>query len=208
MAPRARALLLLALLPLAACQRPQVALELVFDVVPDGGTDAGCAAFADLACVNFIKFQLDSPTMPTQCLKVQKRLTTLCDVRDLATGAELFRPGQDDTVTVKIWGLRVFPATSCEINPECEPKVLFSGQSDAVRAGGVNGGTLPLHITSVAGCGPREEYLPRIGGKECAEVCTNGAPVCVLAEGCVCTVDADAGAPRSGNWALEADGGG
>jgi hypothetical protein len=205
---RARRLwLLAALVALTGCARPKVQITPVF------ATDAGvgvCAEFDDLACVNFIKFQIDEEgdlTSPTQCITVDKRLATLCDVTQLEHGAEIFRYDKDARVRVKMWGLRVFPATSCEIVEGCEPKILFSGSSgDYVRASDVPGGQLPLRITRAGACGQKEVFRPR-GGRDCYLVCDYNEPVCELQDGCVCLIQDDGGTPSGGGAWERADAG-
>jgi len=191
------ALLVVAALGAAACARPRVALTPVFE------TDAGlgqCAVFKDLACVNYINFQMEEQgnmTPPTDCITVDKRLETLCDVTDLAHGTEIFSYGKDARIKIRMWGLRVFPATSCEINPECQPKILFTGVTDEVKATDVQGGQLPLHIFEAKGCGAKEVYRPR-GGRDCFSVCDFTEAVCEMHDGCVCRLQDDAGTPSSG----------
>jgi hypothetical protein len=209
--PRGLVLLVLcALVGGAACQRPKVTLDPVFELRSDGGMSQGCEQFADLACVNFIKFQIaeeNSATPATQCMKVDKRLTTLCDLDEVGNGTEVFRQERGDKVQIKMWGLRVFPATSCEINPECAPKVLFYGATDWMPAGDAPGGLLPLRITGATDCGLKEEYRPR-GDRDCYSVCDYTEPVCDMADGCVCALQDDAGVPaRAGNWAAVDAGG-
>ena len=194
-------LLLVTLVAAAACTRPKVELMPVF-ALGDGGT-LECSTFADLACVNFINFQIaekDDLTPSTECITVDKRLNTLCDVTQLQHGSEIFRYDKDALVQIKMWGLRIFPATSCEINPECPPKSLFSGVTDWVKASEVRGGQLPIRITDATGCGRKEVYRPR-GTRSCESVCDFSEPVCSLQEGCVCLIQDDAGTPQSaGNW--------
>ncbi len=199
---RAPRLLVLALVAAAGCARPTVHMTTSFDLTTDGGAPRECTEFADLACVNFIKFQIEEEgtlTPPTECITVDKRLTNLCDVSELAHGTEIFRYDRDARVRIKMWGLRVFPATSCEIIPDCPPKSLFDGTSDAITAGEAHG-EVPLHITFAKGCGAKEEYRPR-GGRDCYRVCDYTEPVCELRDGCVCLLPdsrADGGAPDVG----------
>ena len=196
-------LLLLAPVTLAACARPKVQLTLEFQLTTDGGAPLECADFHDLACVNYIKFQIEEQgnlTPPLDCITVDKRLDTLCDLTALQHGTEIFRYEKDATVRIRMWGLRVFPATSCEIMPECQARILFTGVTESVKAGDVPGGKLPLTITSAADCGQKEVYRPR-GTRDCHSVCDDTEPVCSLQEGCVCLVQDDAGTPQSaGNW--------
>jgi hypothetical protein len=194
------ALLVVAALGAAACARPRVALTPVFE------TDAGageCAAFTDLACVNFINFQIaekDDLTPSTECITVDKRLNTLCDITQLMHGAEIFRYDKDARVQIKMWGVRIFPATSCEINPDCPPKSLFYGVTDWIKASDVQGGQLPLRIIEATACGQKEVYRPR-GGRDCYSVCDNTEAKCVMHDGCVCLIQDDAGTPQSsGAW--------
>ena len=196
--PEAVATLLAATLVLCfcGCERSEVKLDVEFPVAKDAGADAGCAAFADLGCVNYVKFQLSNLAgthMATECLKVEKRLTTLCDLKSLARGTALFREDRGETVQVKMWGLRVFPATSCEVNPECDARILFSGSSDWVKLGEVAGGSLPLRVTSAQACGPKEVYRPK-GDRDCFAVCDYTEPVCDMSDGCVCLMP-ETGAP-------------
>jgi hypothetical protein len=194
-----RLLLLLALLGAAACQRPRIAITPVFEVVTDAGAQE-CTAFNDLGCVNFIKFQIAEEgdlTPPTQCITVDKRLNTLCDVTQLEHGTEIFRYDRDARVQIKLWGLRIFPATSCEIVPECPPKSLFYGATDWITAGEVQGGQLPLHVTEAYDCGQKEVYRPR-GGRDCYSVCDYSDAVCSMHDGCVCLLQDDAGMPAFG----------
>ena len=211
--PRPRHLLLLvaalAALGTAACERPRIAITPVFELQTDAGA-VECAAFKDLACVNFIKFQIAEQgdlTPSTECITVDQRLTTLCDVEELAKGTEIFRHAKDARVQIKMWGLRVFPATSCEIIPECPAKSLFSGATDWIKASEVQGGQLPLHITEATDCGLKEVYQLR-GGRDCFTVCDYTEPVCSMHDGCVCLLpQQDAGVPASGgSWKLT-DGG-
>jgi hypothetical protein len=204
-----RLLLLGALLAGLGCQRGPVALDPVYEVRADGGAALQCEQFADLACVNFIKFQIaeeGSPTPATQCLKVEKRLTDLCSLDQLATGTEVFRQDRGANVQIKMWGLRVFPATSCEINPECEPKVLFYGATDWLPAGDTVDGVLPLRVTGATSCGAKEEYRPR-GNRDCYSVCNYTEPVCTMTAGCVCAIAEDAGVPESGGSWVRVDAG-
>lgn len=183
-----RLLLLFALLGAAACARPQLQLTPVFEVTTDAGVPLECAAFADLACVNFIKFQIEEEgnlTPPTDCITVDQRLTNLCDVAQLARGTEIFRYDLDARVKVKMWGLRVFPATSCEIVPECPPRSLFDGATEEFDLD--RSGDVPLRITFAQGCGAKEVYRPR-GGRDCFTVCDFTEPRCELRDGCVCLV--------------------
>jgi hypothetical protein len=188
-------LLLLAALGAAACARPKVQITPEFDLRTDAGTPLECSAFADLGCVNFIKFQIAEQgdlTPPLQCITVDKRLNTLCDLDQLAKGTEIFRYDRDARVQLKLWGLRVFPATSCEIVPDCPPKTLFAGKTEFVTVGELQDGKLPLTITDAKACGRREVYHPR-GNRDCYSVCEYSEPVCELQEGCVCLVQDDAG---------------
>jgi hypothetical protein len=193
-------LLLVAALGAAACARPKVQITPEFDLRTDAGTSLECAAFADLGCVNFIKFQIAEEgdlTPSTQCITVDKRLNTLCDVTQLEHGSEIFRYDRDARVQIKMWGVRIFPATSCEIIPECPYKSLFYGATEYLKAGEVQGGQLPLRITDAKACGQREVYRPR-GSRDCYSVCEYSEPVCELQDGCVCLVQDDAGVPQLG----------
>ena len=196
-------LLLCAAAALGACARPKVQLTVDFQLTTDGGAPLECSTYADLACVNFIKFQIEEDgnlTPPLDCITVDKRLATLCDVTQLEHGSQIFRYDRDARVRIRMWGLRVFPATSCEINPECQPRILFTGVTDWAKAGDVPGGKLPLTITEAHDCGRKEYYEPR-GTRTCDSVCQYSPPVCDMHEGCVCLVQDDAGTPRSnGAW--------
>jgi hypothetical protein len=196
-------LLVLFALAAAACARPKVQIAPVFELFTDGGVPLECSDFDDLACVNFIKFQIaekDDLTPPTECITVDRRLETLCDVTQLQHGTEIFRHDKDAFVQIKMWGLRIFPATSCEIIPECPPRPLFSGATDWIKASEVQGGRLPLRITDAVGCGLKEEYRPR-GGRDCYTVCGSTEAACEMHDGCVCRVQDDAGvATPGGNW--------
>jgi hypothetical protein len=204
-----RLVLLLAALGAAACARPKVQMTTAFDLRTDGGAPLACSDYTDLGCVNFIKFQIKEEgdlTPSTECIQVDKRLDTLCDVTQLQHGTEIFRYDKDARVQIKMWGLRVFPATSCEIIPECPAKGVFEGETDYVRASDLHG-QLPILITKAEDCGRKEVYRPR-GTRDCYSVCDYSEPVCALQEGCVCLIQDDGGVSRdaavpSGNGAWE-----
>jgi hypothetical protein len=202
-----RALLVLALLG-AGCSRPQVSLALRF-AIDDGGAGE-CLPADDLACVNFVRFQLSAigKDLFSRCIRVEERFATLCDLERLANGGELFRGDPDDVVSIAVEGLRMFPATSCEQTTDCRPRRIFTGGTGVVRLGDVAGGSVPLVIDNYLGCGPREEFRARLPGQSCDLVCdtARGNIVsCVVEDGCVCAVVSpsldggagpDAGVPR------------
>ena len=202
-----RALLALALLA-AGCSRPQVRLTLGF-ALGDAGVGE-CLPANDLACVNYIRFQLSSEDLFTRCVRVDQRLGTLCDLEQLANGSELFRGSPDDVVSIAIEGLRVFPATSCEQTSECRPRTIFSGGTGPVKLGDAAGGSVPLTITKYTPCGPREEFRQRAPGQSCDVVCDTdrgNVPICELEDGCLCAVVSvvvDAGVIPDGGGADDA----
>lgn len=176
----------------AGCGRPSVDVAIVTDIPYDGGV-AACSEFADLRCVNFLAFDLldvQSGEILGHCVRVTAPLDDLCEVAELATGAEVFRVDPDEEVRLSVRGLRVYPATSCQTLAGCPARELFTGQSGAVRLGDLPDGRLELPLDSAAACGPREEFYPRPEGRTCDQICggTDRVVCDGLAGGCLCLI--------------------
>jgi hypothetical protein len=210
-----RALLVaLALAAAAGCDRPQARLRFTYDLRADGGGPGVCEQVTDLGCVNFVRFQLSAKggtEILTNCVKADQRLTNLCDVEELGRGAELFNRDPDDNVVITMEGLRVFPATTCEITAACPPRELFSGIAGPLRVGDHAGGTIDLTVNRAGACGDPEEFRQPSGTQTCDEVCETFLPgnrvVCpppgsgidYVEGGCVCAIaprPTDAGVAR------------
>jgi hypothetical protein len=140
-----------ALALLCGCKSPQAQITVSF---PSAG-DGGCAAQTRVGCVNYLRFTVHDQTgFNTHCVTVPQgqALTSLCDVADLAQGQELFKLSPDTLLSVKLEGMRVFPATSCEPQESCDPRYIFSGTSQSVRLGDIAGGTLEIPLEMVLPC--------------------------------------------------------
>ncbi|HEY3352994.1 MAG TPA: hypothetical protein VGQ83_07075 [Polyangia bacterium] len=194
---------LAALAGTAACERPQARLAFKYELKDQSGDPVECERFADLGCVNFIRFQLSAKggtDMLTHCVKVERRLGTLCDLPTLAQGTELFNRDPDDTIVVTMSGLRAFPADTCEFTAACPPRELFSGIAGPKRIGDLAGGTLEMTVRQCTDCGAREEFRQLAAGQTCEDACETGRPgnavVCPppgsglsdVQGGCVCRV--------------------
>ena len=166
------------------CRSSEAAIEIGF------GDDAGtCAGITDLSCVNYLQFSIDDGTgFTTQCVKVTQVLTSLCDVASLADGRELFRVDPDREVKIKVEGLRVYPATSCNVNAEnpCQRRLMFSGETPRVRIGDLAGQSIPLVVTVSELCRGQEQFFPLGSGETCEMVCGGEKVVCAIQDGCLC----------------------
>ncbi len=186
---------LLALLALAAaCRSAQTEL----DLDPGGdasacapsdagspGTDAGSD---DLGCANFLEFTVDDgSSFSTRCIKLSKALHGLCDLKDAADGQELFSLSPGSRVRVSVKGLRVFPATSCDVSAACAPRTIFEGTTDWIRIADVAGGAVHLPVALAEPCGAPEVFFFKPAGRTCDSVCTDHAKmVCEIQGGCLC----------------------
>lgn len=194
----------LALLALAAgCRSPQADLRIV--LAGDGGTcdlpdageaDAGVASDAgasnsQLHCVNFLQFTVDDgSSFSTYCIRLEKRLETLCDLASVADGRELFKLDPNASVTISIQGLRVFPATSCDRDAVCPAREIFAGGTDQVRVQEAAGKSIDLPVAMSSPCGPKETYYPKLSGRTCESICKTAAKVvCDLPGGCLCKIE-------------------
>ena len=163
------------------CRSSEAALEIGF------GDDAGtCAEVTDLSCVNFLRFSVDDGEgFSTHCVRVTQGLASLCELASLADGRELFRLEPDREVEIKVEGLRVFPATSCEADG-CQRRILFKGQTAKVRIGELAGQSIPLVVSMQEPCGAKEQFFPLRQGQTCAEICGVDLLICGIEDGCLC----------------------
>lgn len=162
----------------AGCRASETQLAIRFE--------GACEAQKDLSCVNYLQFTLeDEKGFSTECIKATQSLSTLCDVAALADGRELFRSDPDALVRVEVKGMRVFPATSCDVQNACPPRVIFSGVTEERRASDLAGSPFPLTIKLVEPCGAKEQFWP--GATNCAAICGAGNVVCDgISGGCLC----------------------
>lgn len=185
----AAALALLALV--AGCRSPRSSLQVV--IAGDAGTcepmDAGADAGASnsqLHCVNFLQFRVDDGrSFSTYCVKLEKRLETMCDLAKIADGRELFKLDPDANVSISVQGLRVFPATSCDRDAVCPAREIFAGNTGAVRIEDTVGGSIELPVAMTKDCGLPEVYYPKPSGMTCESVCRTKV-VCDFQGGCLC----------------------
>ncbi len=186
----------LALLAFAAagCHSPQADLNIMLAgdggtcASPDAGVDDAGAPLSDLHCVNFLQFRVDDGTsFSTYCIKLEKRLETLCDLANVADGRELFKLDPSAGVTISVQGLRVFPATSCDIDAVCPAREIFSGDTGAVRVKDLAGKPVDLPVAMTEPCGAPEVYFPKSSDESCDSICGTAAKaVCDLSSGCLC----------------------
>lgn len=176
---------------LCACAPSRAELSVTFPAA-DGGL---CEAQTDLRCVNFLRFTVhDSDGFTSRCIKVDQKLANLCEVSKLAEGQELFKLKPDSQMSIKIEGLRAFPAISCDSQNGCGPRIIFSGQSRSVRIGDVAGGSLEIPVEMDKGCGPPESFFfisqgtcPQLCGSQELVACDFSTPVDGgVSGGCLC----------------------
>src|SRR6185503_1958948 len=106
--------------------------------------DGACEAVTDLGCVNYVQFTVnDSTGFSSHCVKVDKRLDNLCDVAKLADGRELFKLPPETRLPIGLAGMRVFPATGCDLQA-CAPRILFSGETAGGHLGDYAGRDIEL----------------------------------------------------------------
>jgi hypothetical protein len=163
------------------CQSRQTALTVTF---PDGG----CETVTDLGCVNYLLFTVnDSTGFSSHCVKVDKRLDNLCDVAALADGHQLFQLSPDTRLPIGLTGMRVFPATGCDLQA-CAPRIIFSGETMSGRLGDYVGRDIPLPLAVRQSCGPSEEFFFLPPGTTCAQLCGSASQVVCdgIQGGCLC----------------------
>jgi hypothetical protein len=179
---RATALALLALL--AGCQARETRIRLKLDV-PDAGA---CANQTNVACANFIEFSAgDATGFRSQCTRIEVRLSTLCDVAQLAEGQELFKLSPETELPLMLEGKRVFPATSCN-SGDCPAKTIFSGQTaETGPIGNYAGQVLEIPVTVLHPCGGPESFFFLPPGSTCEQLCGAGQVACDGVQGgCLC----------------------
>jgi hypothetical protein len=169
----------------AACNDRQTHLKLTFPAT-DSGT---CQDQTNIACVNYLEFTAgdDVSGFSSQCTRVGVSLGSLCDVAKLAEGQELFKLAPGTKLPIRISGIRVFPATSCNAG-ECPAKQIFSGATDATGTIGDHvGDTLEIPVTLVQPCGAPESFFFLPPGSTCEDLCGTGNVVCDQVQGgCLC----------------------
>ena len=179
-----RATIVLYCLPLlcGACRPQQMELTIVLG-------DAGCPP-VNLKCVNFLQF---SSGFSTHCIQLTEgeTLDTLCDLQKVANGQELFKLSPDTELIIEMKGLHVYPATSCDYDVTCPPRIVFKGStgSQSVRVGDLAGGAVPLQVVMVAPCpaGSEQWYRPPRPDEPCSAVCYPGEVECDGVQGgCLC----------------------
>jgi hypothetical protein len=182
-------------LALSSCPAPQTVLDLgpsgqscappTADV--GGPPDSPDTGYNLVSCVNFLEFKVDnSGEFSTHCIKLTQEILSLCDLKLVADGRELFKIDPNSEVKISVRGLRVFPATSCDVDPTstCQNRVIFAGSTDLVRIGDLVGGLLELPVTVSEPCGPPEQWFEK-GDQSCADICD--VVVCDgIQGGCLC----------------------
>ena len=103
----------------------------------DGGADAGgaggCQAQTDLKCVNYLQFSAGNDDgFRSGCAPIDVVLGNLCDLVQLAEGQELFKLPPETMLPIRVAGIRVFPAISCNAGT-CAAKTIFSGATARER---------------------------------------------------------------------------
>jgi hypothetical protein len=170
---------------LAACSERQTHLKITFDV-PDAGA---CDQQTNIKCVNYLEFTAgdDVSGFSSSCTRVDVSLDTLCDVAKLAEGQELFKLSPDTKLPIRLAGIRVFPAVSCNAG-ECPSKTIFSGAT--AETGTIDqyaGQTLTIPVTLTQLCGPPEAFFFLPAGSTCTDLCGAGNVVCDHVQGgCLC----------------------
>lgn len=184
---RAASLALIVSLALAAaCSDRQTRIRLTFPTV-DGGT---CMDQTNISCVNYLEFTAgdDVHGFSSDCARVPISLETLCDVGKLAEGQELFKLSPDTRLPIRLSGIRVYPAVSCNAG-ECPAKQIFAGQTDATGTVGDHvGQTLDIPVTLTVPCGVPEQFFFLPPGTTCAELCGGTDQVVCdhVQGGCLC----------------------
>jgi len=201
-----RAMLLVSLLTVCGACRPQ---QMELEIVLPG--DGGCPP-VDLSCVNYLQFKVSevsevngkkTTNFTTHCIMLKEELHSLCDLQKVAVGQELFKLSPDNSVSIEMRGIRVYPATSCDYDVTCPPYLAFSGTTGTERqVSELAGGELPLPVELLKPCRAGiEKWFPAKPGQQCTVGCEGGEVECDgIQGGCLCfyptqTPTPDAGRP-------------
>jgi hypothetical protein len=185
------------------CKQKRGGIVLVY--AGDGGT--ACASATNLRCVNYLNFQLTGTgedDFVIHCVKAPTGLDSMCRLREAGDGTtEVFRRDPDDRVDIEVTGLRVFPAISCQENPDCKHKKIFYGKVRGVRVGDIADRGVELPVTPACpGCEPcvLETYWTQLSDDDaCTRTCdkAGGVPVseCTIPGICLCQHESLDGGP-------------
>lgn len=181
------------LVSLTACKEQQTQIRFTFPGGSDGGADAGaggCQAQTDLKCVNYFQFSAGNDDgFRSGCTPIQFALGNLCDLVQLAEGQELFKLPPETMLPIRVAGVRVFPAISCNAGT-CPAKTIFSGATleSGAPIGNYAGQVLEIPVTVNMPCGTPEQFFLLPEGSTCTEVCHRpDLLVCDnVAGGCLC----------------------
>ena len=132
-----------------------------------------CQAQTNLKCVNYFQFSAGNDDgFRSGCTPIDVVLGNLCDLVQLAEGQELFKLPPETMLPIRVAGVRVFPAISCNAGT-CPAKTIFSGATveSGAPIGNYAGQVLEIPVTVNMPCGEPEQFFLLPEGSTCAEVC-------------------------------------